>query len=73
MTKPERESIARKLDALTAKVGKKRDEIRLLVSDIEALLESVSDCTEAMDSTVGYLEDAKRSLDDAADRASQYA
>ena len=73
MTKRERDAIAKKLDALMVKVGKKRDELRELVSDVTALVDSVENAAGELDWTVQHLNSARRSLDDAADAASQYA
>lgn len=73
MTKRERETLARKLTSLETRVGKKRDELRKLLDEFEPLLDSVRDGVEGIDSSIGYLREARDQLDAAADTLSQYA
>ena len=73
MNKRERDAIARKIERLTLRVGKKRDELREMLSSMDALIESVDRATDEMDWTVKHLKDAQRSLSDSVDAASEYA
>jgi len=71
MNKRQRDSIARKIDQITVKIGKKRDEMRALVGDLEGLVASVEEAAEGMDWTIHHLKEARQNLDGAVDSASQ--
>lgn len=71
MTKREMAAITRKIEAMTVKIGKKRDELRELVEQVGGLISSVEDAGDEMDWAVSCLRDAKRHIDDAADKMSE--
>jgi ABC-type transporter Mla subunit MlaD len=71
--KREVDAVLRRLSRLTAKVAKKRDEARELVSDYDALVDSVRDAGDDFEEAVAGLERARRSFEDAVETMSQYA
>ncbi len=71
MTKRELASITKKIEAMTAKIGKKRDELRELVGQVGDLISSIEDAGDEMDWAVECLQSAKRHVDDAAEKMSE--
>lgn len=72
MRKREKEAMLRRFSRLEAKIAKKRDEMRALIEDFEPLIDSVREATDDADCAVDRLLDAKRSFEDAVDKASQF-
>lgn len=73
MTKRERDAIVRKIGRIEQRVAKKRDELRICVSDIEALMDSVNEADEATEGVLYNLRRARESLDrEVADKLSEY-
>jgi hypothetical protein len=73
MTKREREAIARKIERLEKSIAKKRDALRIDVSDLEALIESVNDADEETEGVLYHLRLASERLDrGVCDKLSEY-
>lgn len=73
MTKREREMILRRIDRLTERVGKKRDELRKLLQEVVPLIESVEQGCDDLGEVLSLLKSARDSFEDATDRISQHA
>lgn len=72
MTKRERASIVRRIDRLIVKVGKKRDELRAALGDIDGIVESINAAEEPIEAALFKLREARREIDDASDELSRY-
>jgi ABC-type transporter Mla subunit MlaD len=63
MRKREREALQRSLKKLTDKVAAKRDELRAIVGDISAIIESVNAAGDGFEDTLHHLKEANFYLD----------
>lgn len=67
-------SVQKDLKELTKKIGKKRDELRAILTDVEALVDSVQEADLGLDEVTDNLQQAVRALDrETIEKLSYYA